>query len=178
MSLLSTVVSRPVFNLECFQSDLFTIQNDPNPKHGVKSYPGLTPLNFIAGPTRTMLQYYKFVHWTASSNIHICTVDLRKICLIFIWFFPVRYCVLHHKDPIRDSQRQGVLIIDAFPAHALTGLNCYNVTSGSAICNNVTSSSAMQVCKHGFTNLVSNVMKSGTFNNIIINVFMLKSTVT
>ena len=40
----------------------------------------------------------------------------------------------------------------------LTGLNSYNVTSGSAICNNVTSSSVMQVWKHGFTNLVSNVM--------------------
>ena len=45
----------------------------------------------------------------------------------------------------------------------LTGLNCYNVTSGSAVCNNVTSSSAMQVWKHGFTYLVSNVMTKWYF---------------
>ena len=47
----------------------------------------------------------------------------------------------------------------------LAGLNCYNVTSGSAICNNVTRSSAMQVCKHGFTNLVSNVMTTWYFQS-------------
>ena len=46
-----------------------------------------------------------------------------------------------------------------------TGLNCYNVTSGSTICNNVTSSFAMQVCKHGFTNLVSNVMTKWYFES-------------
>ena len=50
------------------------------------------------------------------------------------------------------------LLILSLHICCLTGLNCYNVTSGSAICNNVASSSAMQVCKHGFTNMVSNVM--------------------
>ena len=45
----------------------------------------------------------------------------------------------------------------------LTGLNCYNVTCGSGTCNNVTSSSAKQVCRHGFTNMVSNVMTKGYF---------------
>ena len=60
----------------------------------------------------------------------------------------------------------------------LTRLNCYIVTSGSAICNNVTSSAAMQVCKHGFTNLVSNVMSKWNFYYIIINISMLKLSLT
>ena len=47
-----------MFNLECFQADLFTkILNDP--KQGVKNYPGLTPLISIAWPTKKPLQYYK-----------------------------------------------------------------------------------------------------------------------
>ena len=37
--------------------------------------------------------------------------------VLHLIFFPVRCDVLHHKDPIRESQRQGALIIDAFPAH-------------------------------------------------------------
>ena len=45
----------------------------------------------------------------------------------------------------------------------LTGLNCYNVTSGSGTCNNATSSSGKQVCRHGFTNMVSNVMTKWYF---------------
>ena len=106
-----------------------------------------------------------FAHWKASSsNIHICTVDWRKICFIFIWFFPVRCSVLHHKDPRQRQSDAGGFDHWYFPCICcLTGLNCYNVTSGSAICNNVASSSAMQVCKHGFTNMVSNVMTKWHF---------------
>ena len=60
MGLLSTVVSRPVFNLEYFRSDLFTkFKITQNPKQGVKNYPGLTPLIFTTRPAKMPQQYYK-----------------------------------------------------------------------------------------------------------------------
>ena len=101
-----------IYSLKC------KITQNP-PKRGQK-LPMIDPFNFncMAYQNATTILPIGFPHWTASSNIHICTVDWRKICLIFIWFFPVRYSVLHHRDPIRDSQRQIPLIIDAFPAHA------------------------------------------------------------
>ena len=107
-----------------------------------------------------------FAHWKASSsNIHNCTAHWRKICFIFIWFHSAKYLVLHHKDPTRDSHWQPWGFDHWwFPCTCcLIGLNCYNVTSGSGTCNNVTSSSANQVWRHGFTNMVSNVMTKWYF---------------
>ena len=112
----------------------------------------------------TILQL-AMAHWKASSsNIHNLHCWLKKDLLHI--YFPVRCSVLHHKDPTRDSQMQGGFDHWYFPCICcLTGLtgNCYNVTSSQGICNNVTSSSAMQVCKHGFTNMVSNVMTKWHF---------------
>ena len=108
-----------------------------------------------------------FAHWKASSsNIHICTVDWRKICFIFNYLiFPHKMLCSEPQGPHQRQSDAGSFDYDTFPAYicCLTGLNCYNVTSGSAICNNVASSSAMQVCKHGFTNMVSNVMTKWHF---------------
>ena len=107
------------------------------------------------------------------------TVDWRKICLITILFFPCKMLCSVPQGPHQRQSEAGTFDHWCLPCTCcLTRLNCYIVTSGSAICNNVTSSAAMQVCKHGFTNLVSNVMSKWNFYYIIINISMLKLSLT
>ena len=63
MGLLSTVVSGPLFKLECVLSLIYSLKFKMTlkPKHEVKSDPGLAPLTFLAGPTKMPLQYNKLV---------------------------------------------------------------------------------------------------------------------
>ena len=79
----------------------------------------------------------------------------------------ISFCKISCSAPQGPHQRQSLAgSFDHwwFPyTCCLTGLNCYNVTSGSGTCNNVTSSSAKQVCRHGFTKMGSNVMKKWYF---------------
>ena len=118
--LLSTIVSRQVLIGSVFGL-IYSLEfkMTQNPKHGVKSDPGLTPLIFGAGPTKRPPQYYKLALPVEKHHhptyIFALLIEER---FIFIWFYPLKYNVLHHKNPIRDSQRQGALIIGAFPAHA------------------------------------------------------------
>ena len=66
---LSTVVSRPVFNLECVLGLTYSLKlkMTQNPKQGIKSdagltplsVAGLTPLSVCAGHTKMPRQYYK-----------------------------------------------------------------------------------------------------------------------
>ena len=166
--LLSSVVCRSVFNPECVFGLIYSLKfkMTQNPKQGVKGDPGLTPLIFGAEPTKMTVQHYALalpIESIMVKHTYLYCWLKKDWPAIHLIFSPVRYSVLHHKDPIKDSQRQGALIIDAFPAHAAwLGLTA-TCKSGSAICNNVTSSSALQVCKDGFTNLVSNVMTKWYF---------------
>ena len=86
----------------------------------------IDPLIFSAEHTKMPVQYYEFALSIESIMIKHTYLqcwlkkDLPDIHLIF---FPVRCSFLHHKVLIRNSQRQGALIIDAFPAYAaLLGL--------------------------------------------------------
>ena len=163
MGLLSTVVSGPLFNLECVFSLIYSLKFKMTlkPKLEVKSDPGLTPFTFLAGPTKMPLQYNKLVlpiekHHQQTYIFALLIEEWFAWYLIFDifdhWCFPFTCC--------------------------LTGLNCYNVTSGSVICNNVTSSCVMQVCKHDFTNLVLNVMTKLYFDHVITSVFIFKLSFT
>ena len=81
----------------------------------------MTPLIFGAEHTKMPVEYYEFAMSIESiiikdTYLHCWLMkDLPDIHLIF---FPLRCSFLHHKDRIRNSQRQGALIIDAFPTYA------------------------------------------------------------
>ena len=82
MGLLSTVVSKPVFNLECVFCQIYSLKfkMTQNSKQGVKSDSGLTPLIFSAGPTKMPLQSDNSIKSLCPlksiiTNIHICTVE-------------------------------------------------------------------------------------------------------
>ena len=66
------------------------------------------------------VQYYEFVLSIESIIIKDTYLHcwLKKDLPDIHFFFPVRCSFLHHKDLIRNSQKQGDLIIYAFPAYA------------------------------------------------------------
>ena len=81
---------------------------------------------------------------------------LKKGLLHLYLIFPCKISCSAPQGPHQRQSLAGCFDHWCFPCTCcLTGLNCYNVTSGSGTWNNVTSSSAMQVCKHGFTSMVS-----------------------
>ena len=94
-----------------------------------------------------------------------CSLKKDLLHLYLISLPKISCSAPHHTHPTRDSHWQPWGFDPWwFPCTCcLTVLNCYNVTSGSGACNNVTSSSAKQVCRHGFTNMVSNVMTNWYF---------------
>ena len=157
---LSTVVSRPVFNMECAFSLIYLLKFEmaQNPKQGLKNDLESTPFFLVQSPPKCHNNTINWLCPLKSMIIKHKTVDWRKICLIFI-LFSLKMCSAPQGPHQRQSKAESFHHWCLPCTCCLTGLNCYNVTSGSAICNNVTSSSAMQVCMHGFTNLVSlNVM--------------------
>ena len=94
MGLLSTVVSRPVLNLECAFSLSYSLKFKmlQNPKQGVKSDPGLTPFNFQyrAYQNATTILWICFAHWKASSMPYLHSWLKKDLFDIYLTFFPVR----------------------------------------------------------------------------------------
>ena len=73
-----------------------------------------------AGPTKMPLQYYKLALPIEKHHhqTYIVALLIEEMFASYLFYFSLKYSVLHHKDPTRDSQRQGVLIIHTFPAYA------------------------------------------------------------
>ena len=133
-----------------------------NPKHGVKFTLDWSLYFSLQGLPKC---HYNTINWLCPLNsIHQTYIFMIFALLTeerFAWYlfdfslYDIVFCTT--RTP--SETEAGSFDHWCFPCTCcLTGLNCYNVTSGSAICNNVTSSSAVQVWKHGFTNLVSNIM--------------------
>ena len=113
-----------VFLLFCFYILIYSLKfkMTQNPKPGVKSDPGLTPLIFGTGPTKMHLQHYKLAlpiekhHQTYLPYLHFW---LNKGLLdIYLIFFPFKIEYSASQGPCQRQSEAGGFDHWCFPAYA------------------------------------------------------------